>query len=80
MAIEDRRTLTDEDISTASVRQPARPSVRRGIVAREQDADQSDADADGTDQADTDSTDRGGGGDRTDRGDATDRTDRGDRA
>ena len=79
MAIDDRRTLTDEDISTVSVRQPARPSVQRGIVAREQDADQSDADADGTDQTDADTTDRGGG-DRTDRGDATDRTDRGDRA
>ena len=80
MATEERTTLTDDDISTVSVRQAARPSLQRGVIARTQDADQGDADADGSD---ADSSDRGDSGDRTDatdRGDATDRSDRGDRA
>jgi hypothetical protein len=74
MAIDEERTLTDQDISTASVRQSARPSTQRATGAM-QDADQTDVD--GTDAGDTDTTDRG---DSTDRGDATDSTDRGDSA
>jgi hypothetical protein len=79
MAIEEKRTLTDEEILTTSVRQSARPSVHRGTVGATQDADQTDAD--GTDTGDaTDTTDRGDRGDSIDHGDSTDSTDRGDSA
>jgi hypothetical protein len=77
MAIEERKTLTDEDIATASVRQPSRPSIRGGVVART-DADQGDVDGGDADSGDrTDATDRADRADSTDRGDATDSTDRG---
>jgi hypothetical protein len=78
VATEERMILTDEDISTVRVRQPARSGVRRGPVA-ERDADQGDVDGgdvDGGDRGDTtDATDRGdttdgaGGGDKTDTAD-----------
>ncbi len=78
MAIEERKTLSDDDISTVSVRRAARPGSPRTTVA-ERDADQGDVD--GTDTGDVDGTDAGGGdrGNATDRGDQTDRTDTGDR-
>ena len=76
MATDERKTLADEDISTVSVRQPARPSIRRGTVAVV-DADQGDVDG-GYRGDQTDATDRADSGDRSDRGDQTDTTDRAD--
>ena len=81
MAIDERKILTDDDISTVSVRQAVRPGIERGTVgtlqADKADADSGDADggdADSGDHADGDSTDRTDG-DTTDRGDS-DSTDR----
>ena len=81
MAIDERKLLTDDDISTVSVRPAARPGLEHGTVgtlqADKADADGGDADggdADGGDHADGDSTDRADG-DSTDRGDS-DSTDR----
>ena len=78
MAIEERKTLSDDDIATVSVRQAARPGARRA-TATQRDADQGDVD--GTDTGDVDGTDADGGdrGDAGDRGDQTDRTDAADR-
>ena len=73
MTIEDRKTLSDDDISTVSVRQ----SARRATAAMK-DADQGDVD--GTDTGDVDGTDAGDATDRADRGDRTDATDRGDQS
>ena len=78
MAIDERRTLSDEEITTTSVRQAAKPSTRRGTVAM---ADSDKGDADGSDKGDADGSDRGDSGDQTDatdRGDQTDRADSGD--
>ena len=75
MAIEERRSLSDADISTGSVSTSARPSTHRGPTAM---ANADRGDADGSDKGDgTDSGDRGDA-DGTDRGDQTDRGDRGD--
>ena len=85
MAIDERRSLSDEEIVTASVRTAARPSSTR-VSAGMQDSDSTDkGDTDGTDKGDADGTDKGDGSDRADRGDADgtdkgDRTDRTDRA
>jgi len=81
MAIDERKSLSDDDISTVSVRQAARPGAQGATVAQ-QKADQGDVD--GTDTGDVDGTDTGDadGGDRgnaLDRGDQTDRADAGDR-
>ena len=86
MAIDERKTLSDDDISTVSVRQATRPSGRPATMTQ-RDADQGDVDGtdtgdvDGTDTGDVDGTDAGGGdkGDAADRGDKTDRADAGDR-
>ena len=75
MAIEDRKTLSDEDIATVSVRQATRPGAGRTAVAQ-QNADKGDVD--GTDKGDVDGTDTGDV-DGTDKGDQTDRADAGDR-
>lgn len=76
MATEERMILTDEDISTVSVRQPARSGVRRGLVA-ERDVDQGDVDGGDVDGGDkTDTTDRGDTTDQAGGGDKTDTTDR----
>jgi hypothetical protein len=78
MAIDERRVLSDEDITTTSVRQGVRPGIRHGAVSM---ADKDQGDADGTDKGDADGTDRADRGDQTDatdRGDQTDRADRGD--
>lgn len=72
MATEERRSLTDADISTVSVRQGARPSPQRSSMAM-QDADQGDADG-------SDTGDKGDSTDTTDRGDTTDHGDSADRA
>ena len=90
MAIDERKILTDDDISTVSVRQAARPSIERGTVgtlqADKADADGGDADGGDADGGDADGGDADGGdadggdhadGDSTDRTDG-DRTDRGD--
>ena len=77
MAIEERKTLSDDDISTVSVRQSARPGTQR-VTAAMRDADQGDVD--GTDTGDADGTDAGDATDRADRGDRTDATDRGDQS
>ena len=76
MAIEERRSLSDDDIVTSTVRGAARPSTQRGTVAM---ADSDRGDADGTDRGDADGTDRGDSTDSTDRGDRgdADGTDRG---
>ncbi len=54
MAIEERKTLSDDDISTVSVRQSARPGTQR-VTAATRDADQGDVD--GTDTGDADAQD-----------------------
>ena len=82
MAIDERKSLSDDDIATVSVRQAIRPGAQRPTTAQK-DADQGDVDGtdtgdvDGTDTGDVDGTDTGGGGDADggDRGDATDRGD-----
>ena len=77
MAIDERKILTDDDISTVSVRQAARPSIERGTVGTLQ-ADKADADGGDADGGDADGGDADGGdadsGDHAD-GDSTDRTD-----
>jgi hypothetical protein len=78
MAIDERRTLTDDEITTTSVRTAARPGS--GVRAAMKDSDGTDTgDADGTDKADSDGTDRADKGDQTDKADS-DGTDRADRA
>jgi hypothetical protein len=78
MAIDERRTLSDEDITTTSVRTAARPGS--GARAAMKDSDGTDkTDSDGTDKADSGGTDKADGGDQTDKADSdgTDRADRG---
>jgi hypothetical protein len=82
MAIDERKSLSDADIVTASVRQAARPGPSRSVAMAARDADGSDADGtdradatDGTDKADSDGTDRADRGGRD--ADGTDRADRG---
>ncbi len=90
MAIDERKSLSDDDISTVSVRQAARPGAQ-GTTVAQQKADQGDVDGtdtgdvDGTDTGDVDGTDTGDAdgsdrGDASDRGDQTDRADAGDRS
>lgn len=79
MAIDERRTLSDEDITTTSVRTAARPGAGR-VSAAMKDSDGTDTgDADGTDRADADGTDRADRGDQSDKTDSGDRTDQADR-
>ena len=78
MAIDERKSLSDEQITTTAVRQSAKPTTRHGAVAM---ADTDKGDADGTDKGDADGTDKADTGDSTDgtdRGDQTDHADRGD--
>ncbi len=84
MAIDERKSLSDDDISTVSVRQAARPGAQGATVAQKTDRGDVDGtdtgDVDGTDSGDVDGTDTGGDrGDKPDRGDQTDRADAGDR-
>jgi hypothetical protein len=76
MATEERRSLSDADISISSVSTSARPSTHRGPTAM---ADTDRGDTDGTDKGDADGTDTGDRGDTTDATDRGDQTDRGDR-